>query len=96
MSFQPAVDSHYYHFLTSSVSKSGEENAVPLAADLSVIDFGGVRVGHEAEAVPGAFRRSRGNGNGDTPDLEEVPRKVVHCVMDTNETLYDPPPLDLN
>ncbi len=95
MSFQPAMA---VIAITSSrnMNKSGEENAVPLAADLSVVDFGGVRIGHEAEAMPGALRCGRGNGNGDTPDLEEVPSKMVHCVMDTDETLYDPPPLDFN
>ena len=37
--------------------------------------------------MPGALRCGRGNGNGDTPDLEEVPSKMVHRVIHTDEYL---------
>ena len=43
-----------------------------------------------------AYGRDGRNGNGHVCDLEEVPGKMVYCVMDADEALCDAAPLDLN
>jgi len=77
-------------------SNSREENAVALTADLGVVDDCGCRVGDEPEAVSSAHRRQGRNGNGNVSDLEEVPGKMIHCVMDAQEVPDDSAPLDVD
>ena len=46
--------------------------------------------------MPCIFGCARGDRDGDISDLEKVPRELVHCIMDADETLDYTAPLDVN
>jgi len=75
---------------------SREVNAVTFATDLGIVDDCGRRVRDESEAVSSAHRRQGRNGNGNVADLEEVPGKMIRCVMDAQEVPDDAAPLDVD
>ena len=79
-----------------ALGPSGKENAVAFPPDLSVVDGSGRRVGDEPEAVPSALGCGRGYGNSDISDLKKVTCKLVHAVVDAQETLDKTAPLDVN
>src|SRR6266404_4629207 len=73
-----------------------EENAVAFAADLGVVDLRRCRIGDKTETMSGTLGRGCGDGDGDHPDLEEVPGKMVRRVVDAHEALCHSAPLDVN
>jgi len=73
-----------------------EEDAVAFVPYLSVVDDSRGRVRDELETVPGAFRCSRSNRDGDGPNLKEVSGKLVRSVMDTEEALYNATQLEID
>ncbi len=79
-----------------SLSVLREENAVAFAADLGVVDLRRCRIGDKTETMSGTLGRGCGDGNGDHPDLEEVPGKMVRRVVDAHEALCNASPLDFN
>src|SRR6266702_1815303 len=96
LQFPPAVPVMFPRPSVRRSPRASEENAVALAADLSVVDGGCCRIGDEPEAMPGALGCRRGDGNRDAPNLKEVPGKMVRRVMDTHEALCDAAPLEVN
>ena len=77
------------------LESSRKENPVAFAADLGVVDDGCCRVGHELETMPGAYGRGCRDCDGNVPNLEEVPGKMVHRVFDADEAFGDAAPLDV-
>ena len=76
--------------------KASEEDAASFAADLSKVDSCRRRIGHEAEAMPGAHWRGGRDGDGDIPDLEEVSGKFIHCVAEAHKAVGHVAPLDIH
>src|SRR5256884_8410393 len=79
-----------------SLETSRKENAVAFAADLGVVDLRRCRIGDKTETMSGTPGRGCRDGDGDRPDLEEVPGKMVRRVVYAHEALCDVSPLDFN
>src|SRR2546429_8417755 len=70
--------------------------SVAFAADLGVVDLRRCRIGDKTETMSGTPGRGCRDGDGDRPDLEEVPGKMVRRVVYAHEALCDVSPLDFN